>query len=348
MVCPSLNILGIMSGTSLDGLDLAIVQIDFVAGKYSFNIKKSQTVKYSNEWEERLKNARFLSGEKLTQLNVDFGRLLGNEAKSFCDEPIDLIASHGHTVFHQPELGVTLQIGSLNEISLITGVKTVGDFRTIDVAKGGQGAPLVPIGDMFLFGEYDYCINLGGISNISLEKNGTKKAMDLSPCNIVSNYFSNQIGLEYDKNGDIGRKGSVNSELLKKLNEWEYYNESISSLGIERIEKDFLTIIEQTEISIEDKLRTYYEHLGIVIGKELEKGKALFTGGGVKNSMLLDCIKANSISEVVIPNEEIIDFKEAVIFAFLGFLRINNQVNVLASVTGASSDSCSGIIVDPV
>ena len=347
MVYPSLNILGIMSGTSLDGLDLAVVRIDFENGKYSFNIKKSQTIKYSEEWLEHLRYARFLSGEELTKLNVDYGKLIGEAAKCFYDKSIDAIASHGHTVFHQPELGITLQIGSLNEISLITGVKTIGDFRTMDVAKGGQGAPLVPIGDMFLFGEYDYCINLGGISNVSLEANGLKKAMDLSPCNIVSNYFSNKIGFEYDNNGDIGRKGKVNSDLLIKLNEWKYYNESVSSLGIERIEKDFLPIIEETDISIEDKLRTYYEHLGIVIGKELEKGKALFTGGGVKNSMLLDCIRVNTKSEIVVPDEETVDFKEAVIFAFLGFLRLNNQVNILASVTGASSDSCSGIIVNP-
>jgi anhydro-N-acetylmuramic acid kinase len=346
MVCPSLNILGIMSGTSLDGLDLAIVKIDFKSGKYSFKISKSKTIKYTEEWEDRLKNARFITGEKLTQLNIDYGRLLGQEAESFCDEPIDLIASHGHTVFHQPELGVTLQIGSLNEIALITGVKTVGDFRTMDVAKGGQGAPLVPIGDLFLFREYDYCINLGGISNISLDKHGVKNAMDLSPCNIVSNYFSNQIGLGYDKNGDIGRRGNVNLNLLQKLNDWQYYNESASSLGIERIEKDFLPIFDQVDLSVGDKLRTYYEHIGFVIGNELLSGKALFTGGGVKNSMLLDCIKANSKSEVVVPNEQIVDFKEAVIFAFLGFLRINNQINILASVTGASSDSSSGIVVN--
>ena len=345
MVCSSLNILGIMSGTSLDGIDLAIVSIAFKAGKYSFEIRKSKTIKYSKEWVERLKKARFLSGEKLTKLDVDFGRLLGEAAKGFCDEPIDLIASHGHTVFHQPEVGITLQIGSLNEIAVITGVKTIGDFRTMDVAKGGQGAPLVPIGDMFLFGENDFCINLGGISNISFDLDGERKAMDLSPCNIVSNYFSNKVGLEFDENGDIGRSGKIDVGLLKILSEWKFYRESVSSLGVERIEKDFLPIFDEVEISIEDKLRTYYEHLGIVIGKELKKGKALITGGGVKNSMLLDCIKANSNSEVIVPSLQIVDFKEATIFAFLGFLRINNQVNVLASITGAVSNSSSGLIV---
>jgi len=345
MVCSSLSILGIMSGTSLDGIDLALVCITFKAGKYSFEIRKSQTIKYSKEWEERLKNARFISGEKLIKLDVDFGKLIGEAAKGFCDEPIDLIASHGHTVFHQPEVGITLQIGSLNEIAVITGVKTVGDFRTMDVAKGGQGAPLVPIGDMFLFGENDYCINLGGISNISFDLNGERKAMDLSPCNIVSNYFSNQVGLEFDENGDIGRSGKIDVGLLKMLSEWKFYRESISSLGVERIEKDFLPIFDKIQISIEDKLRTYYEHLGIVIGKELKKGKALITGGGVKNSMLLDCIKENSNSEVIVPSLQIVDFKEATIFAFLGFLRINNQVNVLASITGAVSNSSSGFIV---
>lgn len=348
MVCSSLNILGIMSGTSLDGIDLALVSIVFKAGRYSFEIRKSKTIKYSKEWEERLKKARFLSGVELTKLDVDFGRLIGFEAKGFCDEPIDLIASHGHTVFHQPEVGVTLQIGSLNEIAVITGVKTIGDFRTMDVAKGGQGAPLVPIGDMLLFGENDYCINLGGISNISFDLDGERKAMDISPCNIVSNYFSNQVGLEFDENGDIGRSGKIDFSLLKMLSEWKFYRENISSLGVERIEKDFLPIFDEVKISTEDKLRTYYEHLGIVIGKELKKGKTLVTGGGVKNLMLLDCIKANSNSEVIVPSLQIVDFKEATIFAFLGFLRINNNINVLASATGAISDSCSGNVITPL
>lgn len=347
MVYPSLNILGIMSGTSLDGLDLVVVKIDFIAGTYRFNIDKSKTIKYSREWKNRLNNSRFLSGEKLIKLNVDFGRLIGVEAKAFCNESIDLIASHGHTVFHQPEYGITLQIGSLNEIATISGVKTVGDFRTIDVAKGGEGAPLVPVGDCFLFGDYDFCVNLGGISNISFDENGKRKAMDLSPCNIVSNYFANQIGLEFDEDGNIGKNGVVNIDLLQMLNKWNFYKESSSSIGIERIEKDFFPIFKQFDISLENKLRTYYEHLGVVIGKKLVYGKALITGGGVKNLMLLDCIKLNSVSKVVVPNTELVDFKEALIFAFLGFLRVNNHVNIFASVTGAKSDSCSGNIIIP-
>jgi len=226
-------------------------------------------------------------------------------------------------------------------------VKTVGDFRTLDVAKGGEGAPLVPIGDQFLFGEYDYCINLGGISNISYLENGIRKAMDLSPCNIVSNIFSAKLGRIYDEDGTIGRKGNINTTLLNLLNEWSFYSANDSSLSIEKIEEDFLPIFSDFDISIEDKLRTYYEHLGIVIGSELKEGVALFTGGGVKNSMILSCIESNTKTKIITPTEQMIDFKEAVIFAFLGYLRVNNKTNILASVTGAVSDSCSGVVIIP-
>lgn len=347
MVYPSLNVLGLMSGTSLDGLDLALVEVSFSNEKYHFKIKKAATIKYSNEWEELLKNARFVSGVALTKLHIDYGRYLGGQIIAFTDESVDLISSHGHTVFHQPNIGVTLQIGSLNEIASVTGVKTVGDFRTLDVAKGGEGAPLVPIGDQFLFGEYDYCINLGGISNISYLENGIRKAMDLSPCNIVSNIFSAKLGRIYDEDGTIGRKGNINTTLLNLLNEWSFYSANDSSLSIEKIEEDFLPIFSDFDISIEDKLRTYYEHLGIVIGSELKEGVALFTGGGVKNSMILSCIESNTKTKIITPTEQMIDFKEAVIFAFLGYLRVNNKTNILASVTGAVSDSCSGVVIIP-
>ncbi len=337
-----------MSGTSLDGLDLALVEVSLDNERYHFKIRKSFTVKYSKYWEERLKNARFITGSELSKLHVDYGRYLGAQASCFTDkEVVDLISSHGHTVFHQPNIGVTLQIGSLNEIASATGVKTVGDYRTLDVSKGGQGAPLVPIGDELLFEEYNYCINLGGISNVSFLEDGERKAMDLSPCNIVSNFFSEQVGKSYDKDGSIGRKGSVNNTLLNLLNDWSYYNRNDSSLGVECIEEAFLPIFSKVDISLEDKLRTYYEHLGIIIGNELKSGTTFFTGGGVKNSMLMSCIQNNTKTKLMIPSEQMIDFKEAVIFAFLGYLRVNNKINILASATGASSDSCSGVIVLP-
>lgn len=336
-----------MSGTSLDGLDLAIVHINCESGKIQYKLSKSVTIKYSEYWEHRLKSGRFISGEELTLLNVEYGRYIGEEINKFIDEPVDLISSHGHTVFHQPQLGVTVQIGSLNEIAALTKIKTVGDFRTLDVAKGGQGAPLVPIGDEYLFGEYDYCINLGGISNISSTNNNVRSASDLSACNIVSNQLVAEKGMSFDPSGEIGSRGQINQGLFDKLASWSYYSSQQTSLGIEQVEQEFLPLLAGVDISIEDKLRTYYEHLGVVIGSRIQEGNALFTGGGVKNLFLIKCIERHAKANIVIPSDELIDFKEALIFSLLGFLRVNAMPNVLASVTGASSDSSSGVVVLP-
>jgi len=339
-------VLGLMSGTSLDGLDLALVR--FLDGGHKYELISSFTHYYSKRWTSLLKGASKLSEEELTELNINFGDFLGELSVLFLKgkEKPDLISSHGHTVFHQPEKGITLQIGDVKRISMKTGIKTVGDFRRLDVLKGGQGAPLVPIGDDLLFSEYDYCVNLGGISNYSTNNKGKRIAKDISPCNIVSNLFSSKLGAEYDYNGDFGRKGNVKGELLSELDNWSYYKNG-KSLGLEDIERDFISIFDNYVASVEDKLRTYYEHLGRVIGSYLVGGKsnkALFSGGGVKNSFLMDCIEKYSNCNIVVPSPEIIDFKEAIIFGLLGYLRINNKTNILSSVTGASSDSCSGYI----
>ena len=339
-------VLGLMSGTSLDGLDLALVRI-FDGGK-KYKLLSAFTYKYSDEWVSLLRYARKLSKKELSDLHVNFGDLLGQLAVDFLKgkEKPDLISSHGHTIFHQPANGITLQIGDLNRIALTTGIKTVGDFRRLDVLKGGQGAPLVPVGDDLLFSEYDYCVNLGGISNYSTFHENQRIAKDISPCNIVSNIFSLKLGAEYDENGGFGKKGNIKDDLLQKLETWSYYTEG-KSLGIEDIERDFIPILDDYESAVEDKLRTYYEHIGKVIGSYLVGGrskKALFTGGGVKNLFLMNCIEKFSDCNIIVPSNEIIDFKEAIIFGLLGYLRINNKTNILSSVTGASSDSCSGEI----
>ena len=339
-------VLGLMSGTSLDGLDLALVR--FFDGGKKYELFSALTINYSQDWSFRLKESRKLSKNELKDLSLEYGSFIGQQVISFLNgkEKPDLISSHGHTVFHQPENGITLQIGDLNEIASITGITTVGDFRRFDVLKGGQGAPLVPIGDHMLFSEYDYCVNLGGISNYSSVNEGKRIAKDISPCNIVSNILSGELGFEYDKNGDFGRVGKVQKSLLYKLNQWSYYMDG-KSLGVEDIENNFMPILDSYSCKVEDKLRTYYEHIGQVIGFCLKgkTSKALFTGGGVKNAFLMNCIDRYSDSEIVIPSKEIIDFKEALIFGLLGYLRIKNKINILSSVTGASSDSSSGDIV---
>ncbi len=341
-------VLGLMSGTSLDGLDLALVR--FSEGGKKYELLSALTLNYGKDWSSRLKNARKLSKNELKDLSLEYGSFIGHKSVLFLKgkEKPDLISSHGHTVFHQPEQGITLQIGDLNQIASVSGITTVGDFRSFDVSQGGQGAPLVPIGDEMLFSEYDYCVNLGGISNYSGAVKGKRIAKDLSPCNIVSNIMSRKLGAEFDENGDFGRKGKIQKDLLNKLNQWPYYLNG-KSLGIENLEDSFLPILDNYSCAVEDKLRTYYEHIGQIVGGYLtgKTNKALFTGGGVKNSFLMNCIQKYSDSEIIIPADEIIEFKEAIIFGLLGYLRINNKINILSSVTGASSDSSSGNVVYP-
>lgn len=340
-------VLGIMSGTSLDGVDLALV--DFTSEKLAnYKLVKAITIPYSPEWTEKLKRARDLSGLELSLLNIELGKYFGEISRDFIAKSNlkpRIIASHGHTVFHQPQSNLTLQIGSLYEIASICAITTVGNFRAQDVAKGGEGAPLVPIGDELLFGNYDFCVNLGGISNYSYKESNSIKAKDITPCNIVVNNLCNQLGLPFDENGTIGEQGQVNNELLQALNNAPFYTSSQQSLGIELIEAEFLPLLEKSNLSVPDKLATFYEHIAGKIGCSLNIGKTLITGGGAKNKFLISRIKHYSKSEIIVPNEMLIDFKEAVIFALLGLLRVQNKTNVLSSVTGATSDSCSGDIV---
>lgn len=339
-------VLGLMSGTSLDGLDLALVE--FLEEGRKFKLLSAETIKYPKNWESSLRNARSLSAKELTALNVNYGKYIGKLVNRFLTgktQP-DLIASHGHTIFHQPKNGFTLQIGSLIDITVKTGIRTAGDFRAMDVSKGGEGAPLVPAGDEFLFSHYDYCVNLGGICNYSYTDHGVRKAKDLSPCNIISNAFMNELGEEYDESGKEGAKGQVHQDLLGELASWEYYQNG-RSLGVEDLEEHIFPVFDKYDISIQDKLRTYYEHIAQVIGNAINRSgsTALFTGGGVKNTFLINRIKAYSNTEIIIPEDDLVDFKEAIIFALLGFLRVNDQINILSSVTGATSDSCSGVVV---
>lgn len=341
--------IGIMSGTSLDGLDIAAVDFMLENDKWNFKLVKAATVSYSSEWANALKTAPSLSGQKLVELHTNFGRFIGEQANAFlqgANFAPGLIASHGHTVFHRPDKGYTLQIGNGATISAQTNTLTVCNFRIGDVALGGQGAPLVPIGDKLLFSEYDYCLNLGGFSNISYNKNGKRIAYDNCPVNFVLNYFAEKCGSAFDKNGELGRKGNIHTQLLEQLNHIPYYRqEAPKSLGREWVENEFFPVLNTFSISDADKLRTVYEHISVQLGKAVsEKGKMLVTGGGAFNSFLIERIKANTTAEIVIPPKDIINFKEAIIFAFLGVLRVKNINNCLASVTGAKNDSCGGIV----
>jgi len=344
-----IRVVGLMSGTSLDGLDLVAAEFWQTSEKWDFTIFAAETKAYSSEWMQKLKNAPTLSGEKLIELHVEYGQFLGAQTKQFIKKTgfvPDIISSHGHTVFHQPEKGFTFQAGSGFDIAALTGITTIADFRSGDVALGGQGAPLVPVGDRLLFSEYEYCLNLGGFANISFEENENRIAFDICPVNIVLNYFAEKRGLSFDKNGELGRKGKINSQLLEKLNQLDFYlKEPPKSLGREWVEQVFMPVINNADIAEDDKLRTVYEHIAQQIGKATSgKGKMLVTGGGAFNSFLIERINDYSSTQIIIPETEIVNFKESLIFAFLGILKIRDEINCFASVTGAKCDSSAGIV----
>jgi anhydro-N-acetylmuramic acid kinase len=341
--------IGIMSGTSLDGLDIALCEFTF-DNSWSFNIAKARTIDYSDKWRDRLSKAQKLSGFDLLYLDKLFGRYIGESVNDFLSDvnmKIDFIASHGHTVFHQPEKKLTLQIGSGAEICSTTGINCILDFRSLDIALGGQGAPLVPIGDKMLFSEYSACINIGGFANISFNEKNKRIAYDICPANIILNNLSQKLGSDFDNNGDFGKQGQLNTKLLSELNGIPYYNrEYPKSLGREWLEKEFMPIIEKSEISIIDKITTVYHHIAEEIVNSINSNlsKVLITGGGAYNKFLIDLIKHKSKSEIIIPSKEIVEFKEALIFTFLGVLRLRNENNTLATVTGAKKDSSGGTI----
>jgi len=343
--------IGVMSGTSLDGIDIAACEFWQKSDKFFYKLHQCKTVKFDNNILSQLKNAHKLSGYELAMLNNKFGHLTGTEVKNFIIENNfipDFIASHGFTIFHEPQNGLTLQIGSGAEIVALTGITAVTDFRTIDVALGGQGAPLVPVGDKLLFDDYAACLNLGGFSNISYDtNNGVREAYDICPVNYLLNYFARQANMEFDKNGEVGKSGSVNYNILSKLNNLEYYRQKPpKSLGREFAEKFILPVFND-KMSIADALRTSYEHIVTQLANILNrfKGqKVLVTGGGTYNSFLISLLKQKTSAELIVPDNKLIDFKEALIFAFLGYLRINNINNCLNSVTGACKDSIGGAV----
>lgn len=343
--------IGLMSGTSLDGLDL--VYLKFISNSsFQFQIIASETINYSWLWKEKLQNAIHLSESNLEKLDVDYGSFLGEKVNEFIKEKeienLDFIASHGHTVFHQPEKGITKQIGKGQRIAEITNCKVVCDFRTQDVLLGGQGAPLVPIGDRYLFSEYDACINLGGFANISFEKDNERIAFDISPVNVVLNCYSQKLGFEYDDKGQLSSEGMINESVLEKLNQLKFYKKQPpKSLGIEWVNSIILPLLSEIE-NPQDVLRTFTEHVAEQLANNIDRFKTvLFTGGGVFNSFLISRIQDKTNTEIIIPSKEIIDYKEALIFAFLGLLRLDNKINCLSSVTGASKNHSSGVIFNP-
>ena len=349
------NVIGVMSGTSLDGIDLSHIKFHLNDSKWTFEILESETIGYSQSWINQLKSAVDYSETELEKLNAAYTKLLATIISTFIKkhkiENLDAVCSHGHTILHQPQNGFTLQIGNLPEIATLIHQTVVCDFRVQDVKLGGQGAPLVPIGDRILFSEYDYCMNLGGFSNVSFEQNSERIAFDISPVNTVLNFYANQLGLNYDDKGKLSRTGDINENLLSELNSLDFYKLKFpKSLGFELVKEIVLPIIESYKISIEDKLRTFTEHVALQTALALpnKKGRVLITGGGAYNDFIIDRIQSYLPEmEIIIPSAKILEFKEALIFALLGVLKLRDEINVLSSVTGAKKDHSSGEIYKP-
>ena len=347
-----MNILGIMSGSSLDGLDLAVCSFMREKKSWSWDILSARTTPYSEKWTGKLRMAPHLPGMDLQYLHQEYGQFIAREAGTFLGSSgfeVEMIASHGHTVFHQPEASFTFQVGDPQVIAAETGIRTAGDFRRLDVQLGGQGAPLVPAGDEHLFSQYDYCLNLGGFANISFRHSGKRLARDICPANIILNQLSRELEMPYDNDGHAGRSGTISGELLDRLNALPFYRlTGPASLGREWLETEFLPCLDGFSLPVTDVMRTVYEHIALQVSGSIEKDSSvLLTGGGAHNSFLVELIRSHSQSEIILPDPLLVDFKEALVFAFLGLLRDRNEVNCFASVTGAVCDSSCGVIYNP-
>jgi len=343
-------VLGVMSGTSLDGIDLAICSLN-IDKSWTFEILEATTIPYSAEWKTKLSKANTLLAYDFIKLHKEYGCFIGKTINHFlatAKVKPNFISSHGHTIFHQPLKKITFQIGDGAEIASETGITTISDFRSFDVALGGQGAPLVPIGDKLLFANYDYRLNLGGFANISNNHEDKVLAYDICPVNIVINNLMETIGQPYDRDGETAQKGTINKALLTELNNLAFYKQSApKSLGKEWIDENIFPIMAKQTLSLPNLLRTFYEHVAMQIGNNVKSNKlksVLITGGGAYNKFLISLLSNYSDCNFIVPQNQIVEFKEALIFALLGVLRLRNEANCLSSVTGAKYNNVGGVV----
>lgn len=349
------RVIGLMSGTSLDGLDIAYCIFRQTKKGWNYQIEKATTLKYPSTWNESLSRAHLLPGSDLLALHAAYGQWLGKVVKEFITRhklKVDFIASHGHTIFHQPGKKFTFQLGSGNAIHAASELPVVSDFRALDVSLNGQGAPLVPIGDKLLFSEYDVCLNLGGIANLSTDVKKKRIAYDISFMNMGLNYLAAKAGKSFDEDGAIAERGEVNNQMLRQLDSvYAKWRKKRPSLAREHFEEFLLPILDDDNISLNDRMRTSVEssakEIAIAIKSAAKNPKVLCTGGGALNpffiSSLLDA--CGDDAHLIVPDKSVINFKEALVFAFLGTLRVRNEVNCLHTVTGASRSTSSGVMV---
>ncbi|HEY3401949.1 MAG TPA: anhydro-N-acetylmuramic acid kinase [Ohtaekwangia sp.] len=349
------KVLGLMSGTSLDGLDLAFCRFRKSANGWSYSIDKAVTMPYPAAWISRLSRAQNLTGSDLVALDFNYGKWLGDACRNFLDQHKfrpDFISSHGHTIFHQPDKGFTYQLGNGNALHTASGIPVIADFRSLDVLLGGEGAPLVPAGDKILFSDYEVCLNLGGIANLSMDINKKRIAFDICFMNMGLNYLAGKAGKKFDKGGAMAQAGNINTALWKKLAVvYSQFRKKRPSLGREIFEKQIKTLLDDDSVPLNDRLRTFTESSAAEIAGAIlsskEKGKVLCTGGGAFNAFFMSRLLelCGDHVSLIVPEDEVIKFKEAVVFAFLGVLRSRGEMNCLKSVTGAERNSSSGVMI---
>lgn len=349
-----------MSGSSLDGLDIVYVHIDEARGKWSFEIKAADCYAYSNEWTNKLQQARQYSVTEFLQLHTAYGHYLGEQVQQFIDKhelelKVDFLASHGHTIFHKPEAKTSFQLGDGAAISAALAMPVIADLRSMDVALGGQGAPIVPIGDRLLFPDYNYWLNLGGIANVTVRTGDNYTAFDICACNQVLNHFAAKNGLKYDDAGKLAQSGMVNEKVLTQLDELSYYHLlPPKSLANEFSAEEVIPVIEAAGLSVADALATSVYHIAEQIARALRNtqglqgpAKLLATGGGALNTYLVTVLQSMLAPEeitVTVPDEQLIQYKEGVVMALIGTLRWREEENVFSSVTGAVRDSVGGAL----
>jgi len=350
------KVIGLMSGTSLDGVDLCYAHFVHKNKKWSYQIIACQTIEYPNELTEKLLITTHSSAEQLFILDKQLGVFFSEVINGFIEKhkiernKIDAICSHGHTVFHQPDKQISVQIGCGATIARHTQLPTIANFRQKDVLYGGQGAPLVPIGDLMLFSNVaDSFLNIGGFANFSTIKNNEiTVASDICPVNNLINYYARQQGKHYDKNGEIAKNAIVSTTLLDKLNNLSIYKqETMPSLGWEWVEKIVIPIVDNFPVSIAEKIATITKHAITQIANRLNECHSksiLVTGGGALNTFLIDELKKSVTGNIICASQQLINFKEALVFGFLGVLFLENVPNCVHTVTGATKSVIGGVL----
>ncbi len=356
------RVIGIMSGSSLDGLDIAFAELDESGGKWSYELKASKCIPYSTDLQKKLENASRASAYNYLLLHTSFGKYIGEQVNHFIEKydlhhQVQLIASHGHTVFHAPQMNMTAQLGDGAAIAAVTEINVVSDLRSMDVAFGGQGAPIVPVGEKLLFPDFDFFLNIGGIANVSWKAAEGYTAFDVCAANRVLNMLAQMIGQPFDDDGKMAASGKINTPLLNRLNSISYYTQPFpKSLANTFGTDEIFPLVQSSGVSLKDQLRTYIEHIAMQVGYALQtmisnetrqNAQLMVTGGGAFNKFLMERLQhvLQPLSIIAtVPDAMIVNYKEALIMALIGTLRWREEYNVLHSVTGATRSSIGGAV----